>query len=474
MDNLNIQNLQELYLSTASGTFFNITYLSISLGINTVPTCMVSLSTGGMLKIGESSIDTPTFPLLDEDCDIFYTVNDETYLLFSGFIAGEQSSIQSTTDIISSTRTFRIASHTEKIDAIPPMAVRYLSNAVTGSQQAQHNFVVVTDSATTGAKKALGKDKDYSNMGKLIIDSVTEIQGAISMGSANPLSEHLATDKIALKVNPPPVDLQHYIVNNITNLILSGHSYFSAIMSLCRNLHLSLVPRLTSKGTLMCITHCNPWCTPSAEQWLIPADYTTINITNMSRKSTNIDGIIIPNYGDSSSPATDLYTFYGQYKGSKGQIHTVSKNTLVELSNTTSLKFAERSLPGWLIGAASSRKDAIERLCKEYFAQEALTSQQMSIVLPTFSPSFANLQNIFEFVGKPVEIWCPVKENIDLDAITGAHDKYYAFCQGLTLQLSLLPKYVNTSISMQFSHVRGGALQDSLKLSDSELLYSVS
>ena len=475
MDELHIHDLQSVSLMTASGIFYNITYIQISIGINGFPQCVVSLSTGGALHIDEATnIKAPTFPLLDEDCDLCYKLDGDTHVLFSGYIAGEQSSIQSTTDVIHSTRTYRIACVSEKIDAVPPMAVRYLSNAVAASQQVLHNFIMVTNNAKTGAAKALNSQSGNNDVGGLILRSLSDIQGGVTHGQSSPFSEYIATDKIQLNIKSLATTmLLKYVVDGLTSLIIGGNSYYSALLRLCQDLHLSLVPKVQEKGTMMCISHCNPWAKPD-KIFITPSEYTAIGLSNMSRQSTTIDGIVVPNNGDTTAPTTNFYTFYGQYKSKDGQIHTVTKDTLAQLSKTTSLKFAQRPLPSWLKGVATDRKDAIERICKEYFAQEALTQQQLTLTIPTFGFTTPTLEEVFEYVGKTLEIWCPAKDNVDLYNIE-KHDKYYAFCQNVTFTMSLLPKYIDTRINLSLSHVRSPELQEALGFNnDADLLYSVS
>lgn len=473
MDDLKLYEIQDLYLQTEGGVF-NVVAVNLSLTVGGLPNCIVSLSTGGLLNSklpNSTALDGPSFPQLDEACNLFIKINNTPYLLMSGFLAGEQSSLSTIQNNISSRRSYRIASVVEKIDSVPPMAVRYLSNAVGANQLAQHNFILVSSAVDIAKSKAKKIANDVKNLGKTIIECMSELQSSISQKMVDEFSKYIKYNKIQLQLKNPPTDLLTYIVTHLSEAIMKGASYFSALLSLCADLHLSLIPKYKSGELAMYITHVNPWSAPKIT--LTPTQYSSMEVINMSRKSSNVDGIIISNSGDTTSTATHLYTFYGQYKGKDGAVHKITKDTLTETPQTTAFKFSLRSIPGWLLNfdktkdTATNDTDLIERLCKEFFAQEALTGQQVIVTLPIIK--FLELQNT---LGSTYAITTLDKTAINLST-AGATDKLFAFLRGIQLNIMFTATQINANASMTFSHVRTPEIQNALSLKDSELLYSV-
>lgn len=458
--------LQRLWLTANDIAYENIAHVAYTCVINMEPTCTVSLVAGGLLEdYNQHSEDTPMFPTAGEECALYMQIDDTIYLLFGGTISNTSYDAAITPNGITSHYSIQINSTSSGLDSIPPTAVRYITNATGGENKVQHSFIKAQDGMVATRNYNQSAQHTISNMGKMILDILDNIQRGISDSTDKLFSEYIVCDNIKLQAKLTGDSLHNYIYGRATQALLGGMNYASILNMLCRELYLTLIPTLDDDGRLvMRITHLNPWSKECIKLGL--SDCCAVRVTGTSRYNNQVDGIVIPNRGNAETTDINFYTYYGLAQDGTGQVMQITKEDLHRSANTKTYRFVQRFFPTWLHDIDDTDRRLTTRLCKEHFAQECWINHHLSVQVPLMT--FLQLR---DYLGRVLEV--PIPDNTTTDFNKSFNTtKLFGCLHSYTFSFTVYNNELSPKTDITLSHVRTEDQQNALAFNENDLLYN--
>lgn len=452
-------DLQALQLKIEN-QIYPIFTLDLALTVNNMPVCNVSLSaaSGADIKI-------------DQECEVSLVHSKGTDILFNGYIMADSVNVATYPTHIENYRTYAIAISTSMIDAIPPTAWVYLTNATGGENLVVMGITKVGKSAYGLTNKTTSAD---NNISKLILGALDKLSDDIknnnSGTSSNDISKHFAPSELLLNTTSIPETVVQHIDKRVRSLILGGAPYMQVIQTLCSDFYLSLLPVVDNKQYKMQIAHIDAW--GKSERDIKLSEYTSAYTSQSSIKNRNIDGVLMPIYDTSGKAVTDtgLFTFYGQKVKNGNMIHEI-----VDIKSagkffgqdTGSLRYKQIQLPSWLVGnAPDTLRNNAKRVVKEYFATYAYANYQLSMNIPYFV-----YRDLKQYLGKVVSVET-LGGAADFDNIgKSARKKFKGVIHSLNLGMRFVASKLDVSCYMTLSHVRPEDVDKQFKFTDSDRLY---
>lgn len=393
IDNAHITELQTLIVKVGKNTYpvFN---FNLSLAVNAMPVGTIALSVASK----------PTIKI-DDECSVVLTRNGSDVVLFSGYISSVAVNTSTFVSHIENYLLYTISSKSAAIDAIPPTAWVYLTNAVDTENLVVQGFTKVGKGALGQTDTELERNKGETNIPAIICNTINSLQGHISQMTNPPdlIGKFIKGDN--LRLNLQGTDrANRYINDRIVSLIeKSKQSYLDVIRTVCQEFYLTLVPS-KKDNYLLRMRHVNPW--RASKHTITWSDYTAISMTNISLKGKEIDGIIMPYYDTTGTQVTTtgLFCFYGvkeQKTGAKIEIFDTKSAQTFYKQGVGSLRYKQISTPSWLAQGlgASSLRPSVQKIVKEHFLSYAYGTNQIMLNVP-----YAVYETLVDRIGDTVTV----------------------------------------------------------------------
>lgn len=465
MDSLTNNSLElyslDLCVDNRAYPIFN---LDLSLAVNNIPVCNIALSA--------ASADSVK---IDQECKICLKHSKGTTTLFSGYISAEASNIATYTSHIENYKTFTVSIITEAVDAIPPTAWIYLTNAVDSENLVVQGITKVGKGAYGKTEKELAVSSKDKNIAKLILDTLDKLQDNIRNNITNntkSISKYFVNPDVILNAEGAPESIPRYINNKSRALLLSGATYMQVIQTLCQDFYLSILPSVEKEQYKLQLTHINTW--GDSQKTIKLSEYSAIYTSHVSIKNRLVDGVLMPIYDTTGRQVTDtgLFVFYGQKSSNSGAVMEITDIKSAEgffKNNTGSLRYKQIPLPTWLVGnAPDTTRNNAKRVVKEYFATYAYANYQVSLGIP-----YHVYDDLRTYLGKVVSI-----EMLDDGKIieqtskkSGKKRLFKGVLQGLNINIRLVSSKLAVSCNANVSHVRSETVDKLMKFKNTDKLY---